>query len=220
MVASDYPVTFPFGATTPPYNATAPHRGDDHAMPVGTQVLVNGTCIGLSGGLKGAPGSGNSDGPHLHVGHFISGAAVNPEGNGFNLRAPVSVYDIGSDSTNGNYVRLVDGDGTIWVYLHLSEIRAVKGQKIGDDMTVDDALARRLYTLSTLMAQPGIAPDRQPTTKEITDAVGRDAVAFCDYLINTVPWGMNWNKVKHYDENSGDFTPYTGEELFIKVKKG
>lgn len=132
MDASQYPVTFPFGATTAPYSATSPHQGDDHAMPTGTEVLVNGTLIGLSGA------SGDVTGPHLHIGHYVNGKAVNPQGGGFSLPAPVTVYDTNSDSENGNYVRLLAGDGTIWLYDHLSNNQIVtKGQVIGSEMTVD-----------------------------------------------------------------------------------
>jgi hypothetical protein len=70
-----------------------------------------------------------------------------------------------------------------------------------DNMTIDDALARRLLSLSTLLAQPGTEPDRQPTTQEIKDSIGRDPVEYIDYLMSTVPYGVNWNKVKHYDED-------------------
>lgn len=89
--------------------------------------------------------------------------------------------------------------------------------------TVDinyDALVRRLLSLSTLMAQPGNAPDRQPTTQEMEDGISRtklDIVAYIDNLMGTAPWGANWNKVKHYNEdvNTG-FKPYSGPPLFTK----
>lgn len=130
MSASDYPVTFPYGATTPPYGPTGTagpyHRGDDRYMPIGTPVLVNLTQIGLSGE------SGEATGPHLHIGRFVDGKDTNPHGQGFFIKSPVVVFGTGYDSINGNYVQLTDGDGVLWVYLHLSHINVTKGQVIDD----------------------------------------------------------------------------------------
>ncbi len=42
------------------------------------QLLTQGQQIGLSGGAKGAPGSGNSQGPHLHQEVRVGGRAVDP----------------------------------------------------------------------------------------------------------------------------------------------
>lgn len=144
--ASQYPVTFPFGATTAPYSIASPHQGDDHAMPTGTKIIVNGTLVALSG----ASGLGVT-GPHLHIGHYINAVAVNPNGQGFNLKSPVTVYDCSSTVRDGNYVRLLDGDGTIWLYDHCSKNDIVtKGQKIGGTVSasqdkVDETTVRLEY---------------------------------------------------------------------------
>lgn len=124
MQAKDYPVSFPYGATTPPYGTVANpyHRGDDHYMPDGTPVVINGTQIGLSGH------TGWVTGPHLHIGRFVNGKDTNPNGQGFNLPNPVTVTDFGYDATNGNYVGLRDGQGIRWVYLHLNSSNVVVGQ--------------------------------------------------------------------------------------------
>lgn len=210
----DYPVTTPYGQVPGYPLNNGFHNGIDYGCPVATPVVVNGVTIGLSGN------TGYSSGPHCHVGRWVNGSSTDPGvGNGFNFHNAV-VTECKEDATNGKYVR-VYGDGASWVYLHMSDNSKVSVGKVlqGDDMTIDDALARRLYTLSTLMAQSGDAPDRQPTVKEIEDAVGRDAVAFCDYLTSTGPWGANWNKVKHYDEDvaaGSGVTPYNGPQLYTK----
>lgn len=92
----------------------------------------------------------------------------------------------------------------------------------GDDMSkqsLTDAEARRLLSLSTLLAQPGTLPDRQPTKQEVENLIGRELIDACDQLMTYTPWQQNWNKVKHYDiDVNGDagVKPYTGPQLFTK----
>jgi hypothetical protein len=121
MIASDYSITFPYGATDPPYGTAANpyHRGDDRYMPDGTPVVVNGVLIGYSGH------SGWVTGSHLHIGRFINGKDTNPQGGGFTVNGAV-VSQVGEDDTNGKFVRLADADGSSWVYLHLSDNSIVK----------------------------------------------------------------------------------------------
>lgn len=42
------------------------------------QVVGQGQVVGLSGGARGAPGAGNSRGPHLHQETIVNGKPVNP----------------------------------------------------------------------------------------------------------------------------------------------
>lgn len=42
------------------------------------QEIAQGGVIGLSGGASGAPGSGNSKGPHVHLETLVGGRQVNP----------------------------------------------------------------------------------------------------------------------------------------------
>lgn len=55
-------------------------------------IVNQGDLVGLSGGAKGAPGSGNSRGPHLHQEVRVNGRAVDPRKGPFPTDAG-SVYD-------------------------------------------------------------------------------------------------------------------------------
>lgn len=143
--AKDFPITFPYGSrdgvyyaikdrrnSAPPYgdgkvskingSVGAYHRGDDRAMPTGTQVKVNNTVIGLSGA------TGAASGPHLHIGRFRLNVAINPEGNGFKLRSKAKVTRTGKDDISGNFVYVKNPMGDLWFYCHLSKIKV----KVGD----------------------------------------------------------------------------------------
>lgn len=138
MSASDYPVTFKFGATTSPYSIDQPHTGADRAMPMETDIYVGDTLIALSGGAKGLAGSGQSTGPHLHIQKLVNGAYVNPGDNGLDntIAFPARVIEVGTKSDVGNYVRIIDAKGVRWSYFHLFIIHVKVGQIInrGDDM--------------------------------------------------------------------------------------
>ncbi len=131
--ADQYPITTSYGCIRGyPLNPCKPgyglHRGQDRAMPIGTEVKVNGRSIGKSGN------TGASTGPHLHTGRFINGQHTNPGGGGFNISGAV-VRDTGYNATNGNYVRVNDADGSYWVFLHLSEILCKAGDKLEGSMS-------------------------------------------------------------------------------------
>ncbi len=62
MTAKDFPITQAYG-----YDPSYPlnggyHKGVDYGCPSGTEIVVNGVAIGLSGN------TGYSSGAHLHVG--------------------------------------------------------------------------------------------------------------------------------------------------------
>lgn len=123
MAAADYPITTPFGYVSGYPLNNGYHKGEDRAMPVGTSVQVNGVQIGLSGN------TGASTGPHLHIGHWRGATVIHPGGGGFTVSG-ATVLQTGNDSSNGNFVRVQDQDGTTWVYLHLSRIDVKQGQQL------------------------------------------------------------------------------------------
>jgi hypothetical protein len=138
MQASEYPVSFVYGATTKPYSKEHPHTGEDRKMPVGTDVNVGDSVIGLSGGAAGAPGSGQSTGPHLHIQKWMNGRYASPMGLGLanTIAFPATVIETGAKVDVGNYVRVLDAKGVRWSYFHLSDILVLKGHVInkGEDM--------------------------------------------------------------------------------------
>lgn len=128
MIASDFPITFGYGRTDPPYGtAQYPyHRGNDYYMPDGTPIVVNGVLIGLSGH------SGFVTGPHCHVGKWVNGKDQNPNGQAWTLDNPI-VSEVGYDDTNGYWVKLRDSMATTWIYLHMTpNSQAVK---VGDRLS-------------------------------------------------------------------------------------
>lgn len=126
--AKDYKVTTPYGwvAGYPINNGF--HTGEDRAMPTGTPVVVNKTKIGL------ADSTGYSTGSHLHLGRYGSRGHKNPRGSGFRLRTVAgrkpTVVETGYDKWNGNYVKIRNWQGNVFVYLHLKTINVKKGQVI------------------------------------------------------------------------------------------
>lgn len=165
MTASDYPITEEYGwqisypLHTSPADPAVPsnekenypgtgygfHTGRDWGCPMGTPIIVNGVQIGLSGN------TGETFGPHVHVGRYVGGVATNPETPWVFNSAVVT--EIGEDATNGKYVR-VQADGASYVYLHMSQQTATKGQVLkGGNMGISqDELA--LLTSSILNRQP------------------------------------------------------------------
>lgn len=121
---STYPVSFPYGATSPPYSPSHPHSGDDRAAPKGTPIIVSGVEIGVVGS------SGKATGTHLHIQKAVSNQYVNPGGGGLNITGTVS--EVGYNTEIGNYVRIMDNGGVRWSYFHMDRPATVTiGQLIG-----------------------------------------------------------------------------------------
>lgn len=144
MTAQDYPVTFPYGATTAPYTKAHPHRGDDRPCPELTPIVIGGVTIGLTGA------TGYVFGPHLHIQEW--------SGNYANVRKPQNAFkggtviNIDSDGTQGDgsfgkFISIQNADGWVDSYCHLGEINVNVGLKVTEEEEViiektDDWYAR------------------------------------------------------------------------------
>lgn len=129
---STFPVSLKYGATTKPYSRANPHRGLDIAAPLGTPIRVNGVVIGLVGS------TGFSTGNHTHVQKVSKNYVVNPGSvsDVVNLPTPCHVIEINTNPTNRNgmFVRIKDGKGNVFTYMHLSKISVAEGRLYKDDM--------------------------------------------------------------------------------------
>ncbi len=119
----DFPVSYPYGATNSPYSPARPHRGNDHAAPGGTPIIIEGTLIGLVGT------TGLSTGNHTHIQEW--------QGTFSNTRKPQNSFKggivtaTGFASDFGNYVTIENDDGWSDTYAHLSRIDVKTGDKLG-----------------------------------------------------------------------------------------
>lgn len=126
MTAADYPVTYPYGATGPPYSSSHPHKGNDRKMPTGTPVVIENQTIALSGN------TGATSGPHLHTQAGTDLGCqntLNPSSLEFKGGTVVALRN---ENVNqwGKYVTLQVGDKFI-TYAHLDSISVQVGQKVG-----------------------------------------------------------------------------------------
>lgn len=128
MSARDYAVSFPYGATSAPYSASSPHRGNDRACPSGTPVIVGDTTIGWTGM------TGWATGPHLHTQagtDLYCQNTFNPGGLEFQ---PGAVAAKGWATQWGNYV-IVKTSGGYICYAHLQQTNVNVGQVINGSIT-------------------------------------------------------------------------------------
>lgn len=160
MEAKDYPVTFPYGATTAPYSPAHPHLGEDRKMPKGTPIPVNGVLVGYAGS------TGKSTGDHTHnQRQDKNGKVINPQGGGFEVPKPTVVTETGYKADSiGYYVRYRDGNGFIWSIFHMDKPASVRvGQQLikGDNMQQDiDVLYKQVDNLNKQRAEQATQIDQ------------------------------------------------------------
>lgn len=191
--ASQYPVSFPYAATSSPYSVTHPHRGEDRAMPSGTPLVINDQTVAMTGN------TGKSTGPHLHIQKVKEGVVVSPNGGGFTLAEPV-VTEIGENSEIGKYIRIKDAAGVVWSYFHLSEIKVTKGQKIGEPM-VNEGDIINIYRA---------AIGRDPNTNDIAYWTGKDWKSFTYDLVARPDFGQ------HLKTDTSQYATFEFPQLYIK----
>ncbi len=94
--------------------------------------------------------TGASTGPHTHVGKWQGSQVLDPGTQGGKTLTSPKVIFTGSDSTNGNYIKL-ESQGYQWVYLHLNQINVKVGDIIGGGMTQDaiEKLVSKIYRVAT-----------------------------------------------------------------------
>jgi len=174
MTAQDYAVNFPYGATSWPYTALRPHKGEDRPCPIGTPLAINGQVIGLTGatgevydaqGNKGTPAAA-----HLHIQEHTAGnyANVRKPQNAFKPGVVIGVYPKSAgDGTFGKFIDIRSDDGWVDSYCHLSQINVQVGQRVGEEMAnmVDRGGVDTVFKL---------ALDRAPTEAEYARFVGKD----------------------------------------------
>ena len=160
--ASDYSVSFPYGATSAPYSPSRPHRGNDRPCPTGTPVVIGSTTIGLTGA------TGYTFGAHLHIQEW-SGSYANTRKprNEFKGGKVINVDLNGTqgDGSFGKFISIQTSDGWVDSYCHLSKINVKVGQVIsgtatgGNDVFETDAEVAEAYKL--LRGNSGTAAERK-----------------------------------------------------------
>lgn len=213
MLVQDYPVTQGYGLD-PDYPLNGGfHRGIDYGCPNGTPLIVNGVTIALTNN------TGGSTGPHCHVGKFVDGVVQDPGvGNGFNFNTAI-VYDSGSDTLNGNYIRLT-ADGALWVYLHLQKVIAVKGQilrGVSDMSTVGEVEFHDLFE-----AFFGPMSLNAPTEGDRKRWIGSETNTVIRQMQDDPRTGAYNQYVKDLEkaqraEQPAKFKPYDGKTLYEEI---
>lgn len=133
MNITDRPVTFPFGATNPPYSPANPHKGWDFDFK-NEPVYWGGTNIATSG--NSGSFRGLTYDPHLHCqGGYDEWAQQAIDCKPY-LDMPGIVVKVGSAPQWGKYVCVRVGDVNVF-NCHLSWINVLIGDKVGGNIMAD-----------------------------------------------------------------------------------
>lgn len=213
QTAQEYPITFPYGAITPPYSEDRPHKGNDRKMPTGTPVVIGDTVVGLAGN------TGLSSGSHLHTQAGTDQATsktVNPTPYEFK---PGVVINLRTTDTGewGRFVTIRTESGMNITYAHLSKVNVTLGQVIkGDDMDCKpDAKTVTEYFVRWV--------GRTPTVAELADYTSKDWRYLADKLLKNEEnekkaVQLQFDKYKAENPPLSGYVPYTGAKLFVEKK--
>lgn len=200
--AAQYPISFPYGATSAPYSSSHPHRGDDRACPIGTPVIINGITIGLTGA------TGKVTGPHLHIQESLNSYTnTRKPQNAFKPGTVVNIDPNGTqgDGSFGKFITIRNADGWDDSYCHLSQINVTKGQIIGGDMPitptqVDKVIKMGLHRPSTEAELNN--PEKQSNPGKLIDEV----------------WASGGEQQYNDSQNPQptNVKPYDGPPLFVE----
>lgn len=207
---ASYPVSYPYGATDPPYSPAHPHRGNDIAAPNLTPIIVVGTQIGLVGL------TGRTTGYHCHIQEWQNDYA--------NTRKPQNAFQSGTvtnidptgtqgDGSFGKFITIQSADGWNDSYCHLSEINVNVGQVIGDDMsTVGEVEFNDMYRawFGPMENNPPTQDDRKRWVGAETNTVIR--------AMEADPRHSAWLAyIKDLQNAPAEaLTPYSGPQLYTK----
>ena len=156
---ADYPISFPFGATSAPYSTAHPHRGDDRAAPINTPIIVKGTTIGFVGL------TGNTTGPHCHIQEWkTTKDNVRKPQNAFKGGTVIEVDSAGTsgDGSFGKYVTIQSSDGWNDSYCHMSSVSV----KVGDVIKENIMTKNEAYTVVDGYYQWGTGKKPTPDQSE------------------------------------------------------
>lgn len=196
---AQYPVTFPYGSTAPPYSTTHSHRGNDRAAPVNTPIIVCGVTIGYVGM------TGDATGYHCHTQEWLK--------NHVDVRKPQNEFKPGTvtevdvngttgDKTLGKYVTIKDSDGWSTTYCHMNTTNANVGEIIKEENVEPTD-----YRMNQGDVINGFAIfNRVPSQADLDAWVGQTFKKFqyekiTDGVAKMPPTGVK---------------PYSGDELFVK----
>jgi hypothetical protein len=168
MTLKDYPITFPYGATSAPYSATRPHRGNDRAAPLGTPIVIGDTTIGLVGS------TGLSSGSHCHTQAGTDKACqdtFNPSPLEFKGG---TVVNTGFGSEWGKFVTIQVGKEFI-TYAHMSEIGVQINQVIKENAMTQAEVAQDYAKVGrTATAADKVLHSTKGTHKSLHDGLMKD----------------------------------------------